>query len=182
MSVEILVRLQPSSVNLEGVGGGRPELTANELSCYLVGANDAEWWLAMTLYAGEDYTGKLARYLYNMAMTWGKDIKRKPSEVQMPVTSKMAYLAVIEFMDSGTCPICRGGQAAQIKGCSVCHGTGTIRRSDADKARYCHLVPERWKTWEPLFDRMMIRLGSMDSANKRRIYNTMLEDEKDIEI
>ena len=181
MSIEFLVKLAPGTVNLEGTGGGRPELTSEELGCYLIGATDQEWWLAMTLYVGEDYSGKLARYLYDLTNKWNLPLKNH-DEMNLPVYNKMGYLAVAEYMDTGICPLCRGEKVVNAKECPACHGTGAVRRSDADKARYCHIQPKRWVLFEPVLDRMLLKLGAMDAANKSKIFKAMSDDQKDIEI
>jgi hypothetical protein len=179
MTLEVLTNLIPRSVSLEYTGSEPPDLTAEEWSCILLGCSDHEWNLAMLIYCGDAArTRSLADYLLTLPLP----LKNKKVSVnslkrgQQEVIRRLSSLAVEEYAENPICKTCNGQKKLLTITCGACDGTGLKRWTDKDRAIQANIPQGKYKLYEPIYQRFLIKLGAMDTANRMR-YREFLEQE-----
>ena len=178
MSLEVLTNMLPHSVSLEYSGSSVPELTSAEWAAILIGATDHEYNLAMLIYCSDTSKApSLARYLLTLPIPFKN--KKVPVQTlpsgQRDVIRAISHLSVSDYAENSLCMICKGEKVVYTVTCPACNGAGYKQSSDYDRESYVGIKRGQWREYEPVYQRFLIKLGAMDTANKIR-YRQFVDD------
>lgn len=181
MTVEILTKLNPGSINLEGVRGGVPDITFEDVCMALAPASQGAWLTLMVIHGQSELRNKLKNHLYVAAAGICGNIKKTEQEKKYNIIERLTLLAIEEVIDDKKCPACKGVKYLASKKCHVCNGKGHVfkvkHKVYEQLAPVYDAVPKsRVKYWENYYNRIVNRLRGWEGEGYAEIYKYMQED------
>lgn len=175
---EILVKLNPGSINLEGrVSGGRPELTTADISAALAGANKAGLDLLIGQICGVSEYKVIYGLFLPEAIKVATRLKWRTDSGTQVRTRRLLDIVLSESLLSRRCPSCHGTKYSIINPsqyCESCNGTGLFNNFDYLKAQYLEISDRAWrKTWREREKDLIALLERRAYQAKRKIINNL---------
>jgi hypothetical protein len=175
--MEILCKTNPKTINFEMSGRtGEAELTSTELASMLHGLSDGAYLVGMCVH-GQYTQEKVANHVYDLIKSGEIKIKEKRShEIDKPILTMMALLAVKEVISGNKCPACNGTKldSTMIKDCCTCSGTGILNPTQSWRARYCRA--DDWSYWRAEYDKLYGKINEWLHDSMNKIYSEQSSD------
>ena len=181
MSLQILTRLNPKGVNLEGVNGGIPELTTADLSACLAGADNIGLMVILRRVT-DDTSGHREAYkrLMKGIIRVAKQNRWKLGKNDNKI-KQLLNLCLYEYIYPIKCPTCRGTGYYRYKECPTCHGTTNYTLNDSQRAYALGVHRSNWRrTWanrhKQVSEYLTIALPDHEGRAIRRIVKLLKSD------
>lgn len=174
---EALNLLNPRALDMRNPGGGRPELTAQDVAAALAGLKHEPYYLGMLVYA-ED-----AKSFYSLfGLVAGlKQIPKKPQALKGAVPVRgVLLLCLDELWGDNKCGTCNGAGVNQDQQeCPVCKGRGWKAYTDLSRARQAGIPWQYWPKYKGFYERLYIQLTDWNaqvwSHLKRKLSDEQLD-------
>ena len=165
--MQLLVRLNPNHINMEGAGGGIPELTTSDINAALAGANKAGLELLIGQVCGAADFKTLYETFLPETLRCANRLKWSLVGSGAARVHKLLQIVLFEAISARKCPSCRGTKRSllnPVDKCPTCYGSGVWFGYDRAKAKYLGISDQAWrKTWRE-------REKDIQALLDRRIY------------
>lgn len=148
-----------------GALGGGASIRCDDLMHALGLVKAPEWKILLVRmkYLGEDERRSLVELMVVNELVKIAVERKWPRglEGEQPFT-KLAKLAIAEYLLSEQCPVCRGQKQIGPTPCQACDATGMPIISDDYRGRVAGFHPIRWQTWSDKYPYAMAIVRSAD--------------------
>lgn len=172
---EALNLLNPRALDMRNPGGGRPELTAQDIAAALSGLKKAPYYLGMLVYAFDEGA---FNYLY-VQVAGMKQIPKKPQGLTgyQPV-KQILLLCLDELWGDNKCGTCKGaGVNNEQQECQICRGRKYKVFTELSRSRQASIPWQYWPKYQGFYQRLYIQLTDWDCQIRSHL-RTRLEDEQ----
>lgn len=178
MDAEILTMIEPKSVRLDGAGGGKSEITKDDVNAACAGCNEIGLNMLLAKVSEDRAVQSTAFYsLYNQAITHAIKRQWKFKRGSDRIRS-LVQLAVFEHTRTPRCPLCHGTKFNRnVQPCKRCDGTGIYKIKDSQRARALGVEQSTWsRVWADRYAELSRIISDNEHQAMARIARNLLTE------
>lgn len=164
---EILKLLNPRSARLDGLNGGIPELTNDDINAACAGADSLGLDILLARICADKTAQHRAFYsLYQEVIQLAVDRQWRIREKGDEKLRGLTQLAIFELTDSHRCPKCKGtGYNKRLRPCRSCGGTGFYNVRPIQRAKALGIAASTWqRVWAYRFADVMALMATHEAS------------------
>jgi len=179
LNPEILKLTNAKTVRLDGVGGGKPELTREMLLAACAGCDEIGLTtLLMRICGDRSRQGPFYYKLYVAAMGLALRNHWKMRDKGQEKIRSLMHLVVYEITSPPVCPKCGGTKYNRLmRPCKSCKGTGVYKIRDSHRARALGINQSTWgRVWQDRYNQLYDLVSDKEYAALRIISRKLRDD------